>query len=246
MSILERFGRRVRMRHSPIEFTVQIWHRNEKRIIGTGFIFQPEGKILTCAHVVCNASEEKIVTVGTKVRVRFRREKAVSVDKIEYEAKVIQHFHKLHEGRYYDDIVVLELINAPESLIDRKKMARLEPAYNPDENFDSRGNNFQSYGYSPVGVFASKYAKGIINGPVEGPLELTLCANPLELTSNEIERGMSGAAVIDLKRDRVVGLITHKLETSSESGISNKAYGADMKIVLLPEVTCNQLESAQV
>jgi hypothetical protein len=239
VSIIEKFGRRVRMQHSLRKFTVQVWHRIEPRIIGTGFMFRPNGQILTCAHVVRDASGEAEVAPGVEVYIRFHRDQMSPHYQQQYpdyqqcRAKVIQNFHQIYEGHYYDDVAVLELIDAPASLIDEQQMARLEPAYHPTRNFDSSSNPFRSYGYSPTGrAFISAWAEGMIEGPVECPAEISLRADPLQLSSDSIEQGMSGAALLDMRRDRVVGLITHQFYVQGREPGRGKAFGADAKIVL--------------
>lgn len=237
MSILDKFGRRVRTKNSLRDFTVQIWHRVHSRIIGTGFVFQPEGKILTCAHVVRDASVEGEVAPGIEVRVRFSRDQVSPSQQQEYTARVAEAFHQIHNDYYYDDIVVIELIDAPTSLINKQQMARLEPAYHPPGNHDSSGNQFRSYGYSPTGQYlTSAYADGEIMGPVQGPAEIYLRADPLELRSDNINRGMSGAALLDMRRDRVIGLITHQLAIQGGTSGKGKAFGADAKIVLFKDI----------
>ncbi|NJO72462.1 MAG: trypsin-like peptidase domain-containing protein [Leptolyngbyaceae cyanobacterium RM1_406_9] len=232
-SVISRFGRRVKTKHSLRAFTVQIWHRVDWRIIGTGFFFQPEGKILTCAHVVRDASVEDEVALGVEVRVRFNSEQVSSSRQQEYRARVVETFHQIHNNYFYDDIVVIELIDAPVSLISKQRMARLEPAYHPGK-YNSSGNPFRSYGYSSAGQYlTSAYADGEILGPIEGPAEIYLRAHPLELRSDSITRGMSGAAILDMKRDRVVGIITHQLSVQGGALGRGIAFGADAKIVLL-------------
>jgi hypothetical protein len=235
VSIIEKFGRRVKTKNSLREFTVQIWHRAEQRIVGTGFVFQPEGKILTCAHVIRDASAEGEVAPGIEVRVRFSRDQVSPSHQQEYKAKVVEAFHQIHNNHYYDDVVVLELIDAPASLINKQQMARLEPAYHPPGNHDSFGNPFRSYGYSPTGNYlSSTYADGEIVGPVQAfaDIEIYLRADPLELRADNVNRGMSGAAILDMKRDRVVGLITHQLSIQGGTPGRGRAFGADAKIVL--------------
>ncbi|MGF1512909.1 MAG: serine protease [Elainellaceae cyanobacterium] len=217
---------------NPLGFTVQILHRTNPQLVGTGFVFRPEGKILTCAHVVRDASEEGEVAPGVEVQVRFRRDNIDPVYKQDHVARVVESFHREHENHYYDDVAVIELVDAPESLIRRDKIAQLEPAYNP-ENEDSSGNRFRSYGYSPAAPqFASSYADGEIVGPIEVPQGVEVRADPLALRSENIGRGMSGAALLDTKRNRVVGLITHR-HRSREAANGRMAFGVDAKIVLL-------------
>jgi len=228
------FGRRrVRTVNSLRDFTVQVWHQNKEHIVGTGFIFQPECRILTCAHVIRSASTEVEVAPGIEVRIRFHRDQIGPHCRQEYRAQVVQDFHQVYEGHYYDDVAVLELIDAPESLVRERHMAKIAPAYCPDQNCNSSGNPFRSYGYSPTDkFFVSTYADGKINGPVEAPVAVSLLADPLELSSENVGRGMSGAALLDMKRDRVVGLITHQLSIREGTPGEGRAYGADAKIVL--------------
>ncbi len=47
-------------------------------------------------------------------------------------------------------------------------------------------------------------------GSVEPPEERALLVDPIQLKSADIDRGMSGSAVLDIKRNRVVGLVAER------------------------------------
>lgn len=231
MSVFSRFGRRVRTRNSLRDFTVQIQHIASRKTVGTGFVFQPEGKILTCAHVIRDATVESVVEPDIVVRVRFSRDQVPPSCNQEYTARVVQHFHQIHKNHYYDDVVIIELTDAPAELLKQEQMAQIEPAYER-RRYDSTGNPFRSYGYSAIGYLSATYADGEIMGPAQGPNGINLRADPLQLKSVNIRKGMSGAALLDTSRDRVVGLITHQFNIETGLAGGDLAIGADAGIVI--------------
>lgn len=176
------------------DFTVQIRRISSNSVIGTGIVVSHDGKIVTCAHVAKAA-------LGAHPR-RSRRKQvgiyfphAHSEEEKSRRATIAACFPK-HD----DDVVLLQLVGGPPPL-GSEQIAILGTA-----NL-SKGNPFSSYGYSPVGDFPATRAEGKILGPVEPPRRKKLHAQPLQLQSRQIDRGMSGAAVLDTKRNLVVGLI---------------------------------------
>jgi hypothetical protein len=61
-------------------FTVQVRHTDSDVIVGTGIAVSPDGKVVTCAHVVKSAGVESRILNGKELGVYFstgigRREK---------------------------------------------------------------------------------------------------------------------------------------------------------------------------
>jgi hypothetical protein len=54
----------------------------------------------------------------------------------------------------------------------------------------------------------------------------------IELHSDQIEPGMSGASVLDVERDRVVGIITERYIEQYNPAVSNMAFALPVKSML--------------
>jgi len=172
-------------------FTVQIRRIEDDRIVGTGIAVSEKGKIITCEHVVeavlgvkpCDADGKEIGIYFPQIP--ESRRARVSTLLTEFE----------------DDIVELELCDGLMPL-GSEKIAKLGGAEN------SEGHKFRSYGYSPTGEHPSTWAHGIILGSVETTHIKKLQVDPVQLSSRQIDRGMSGAAVLDDELNAVVGIIS--------------------------------------
>jgi hypothetical protein len=175
------------------DFTVQIRTPVSSKIAGTGIVVSPN-QIITCAHVVeaaiginpREAADQKMIVYFPQI--------SSSEGKTRY-AKV--------EGypiRHDDDIVTLKLIDGP-APIGPEQIAILGAADH------SEGHAFLSYGYSPLLEYRGTRAEGKILGSVEPPTSKVLLADPIQISSQQIDHGMSGAAVLDTKLNLVIGLI---------------------------------------
>jgi tetratricopeptide (TPR) repeat protein len=98
---------------------------------------------------------------------------------------------------------------------------------------ESELNQFLSYGYSQVGNYQAVRADGEILGSVEPPTDKNLQVDPIQLKSRQIAGGMSGAAVLDVNRNLVVGLVAERYfpEGQVQDDIS---FSADAKILTFP------------
>jgi tetratricopeptide (TPR) repeat protein len=183
---------------NPCKFTVRIRDANNNTV-GTGFVVSRSGQILTCVHVVKVASETGEVAEGVEVGVYLP--KAQNPEQKVHKATVTGCF------REYDDDVVLLQLDTP-SLPDGVEVAILGIAEG------SAGNQFKSFGYRRLDNYQGLPADGRIVDFAESPENCTLHSDPLMLTSQHIDSGMSGAAVLDTVRDVVVGIIAQTWDSN--------------------------------
>ncbi|GAC1632972.1 MAG: hypothetical protein NVS4B7_20310 [Ktedonobacteraceae bacterium] len=174
-------------------FTVQI--RNAKNeIVGTGFVVSTTGEIVTCAHVVRTAGVDPRSAGNKLVYVCFP-EAADEAARLQ-SAKVVAYF-----PQHDDDVVILQLLGDVASLpIDQ--VASLGKA---EESID---HPFRSYGFRPLPPYSGGLAAGVIQGDIPPPTGKALQVDPVQLRSTQIDAGMSGAAVLDTKRNLVVGIVS--------------------------------------
>jgi tetratricopeptide (TPR) repeat protein len=205
---------------NPREFTLQI-HRsvNDGEIVGTGFVISENGLAVTCVHVV-NAAAGRVYQ-GVEVGAYF------APSRQKWLARVIGCFEDCD-----DDVVLLQLgdENDPFFLPDRMQPARIDGA---DE---STGNRFRSYGYRPLEKYSGGLAEGKILGDVEPPNGCVLQLDPIQLESSQINSGMSGAAVLDLERDRVVGIISETWFPDETGKDRDTAWAVNVRVLALPPI----------
>lgn len=191
---------RAGLYQSVRDFTVKIGSPDFERFVGTGFVVAPDaagrGRIVTCAHVVQSVqSDRHWARVGDKVGVRFLQ--PYYNFQQDYVATVS---HAFNDSQ--DDVVLLQL-DTPAPL-NPNKVAIVGVAR------ESHGNRFSSFGFRPVYEdFDGAPAEGIIyRDRVRVSPEKYYRAEPLVLDSYKLKSGMSGAAVLDLQRNVVVGIVS--------------------------------------
>jgi tetratricopeptide (TPR) repeat protein len=224
------------------DFTVQIRHTKTGATVGTGIAISLDGEIVTCAHVVVAAgvnprlgkripgdwemvikgifkgkSDPLIEAEEGEIGVYFPE--ARGGEKKERRAKVAACF-----ADYDDDLVLLQLIGGPPPLAP-EQIAVLSDAGR------SQYNPFRSYGYCPLGDYPACRASGEIMGGVQQPRGKKLQADPIELKSGDIDRGMSGAAVLDIERNLVVGIISETYYPGNITRNSQKAWAVDARVL---------------
>jgi tetratricopeptide (TPR) repeat protein len=223
------------------DFTVQIRQSETNEIVGTGFAIAPNGRILTCAHVI----EEAIPKGGKrgglilKAWRKLKGEKPDCEDGETQRPEVMVYFpqvqmKELRQKRarvvarfkqYEDDVVLLELVNGQNFPLAVEKLAVLGTAES------SARHEFQSYGYQSLGDFHAGWALGRILGGVEKPAGQNLFGDPLELECQQIDHGISGAAVLDVERNLVVGII-HKTYFAPQNGKNrDSAWAVDASVL---------------
>lgn len=199
------------------DFTVQIRHTETDAIVGTGVAISMDGEIVTCNHVVVAAGIKTAEDIGTgEVGVYFPRAKGEKKDR---RAKLDRYFLD-----YDDDVVVLQLVGKPPPLA-REQIAILSDAKL------SADNPFRSYGYRELGDFDAAWADGKIFDSVDRPRNATLLVEPIQLDSKHIDQGMSGAAVLDVKRNLVVGIISHTCFADRYGKDRDTGWAVDAKVL---------------
>lgn len=196
----------------PRDFTVQIRHTATDAIIGTGIVVSSSGQIVTSAHVVRDAGVDPRNANGTEVGVYFPQ--ARSGEAKARRATVAAYFHQ-----YDDDVVLLQLVGGPAPLTP-EQIAILGMAE------DSEGHRFRSYGYRRLENYIAGWTDGKIQGPVEDPLGRNVQAEPIQLESSQIDRGMSGAAVLDVEHNLVIGMVSE----TWYPGLSTKDHGTNWAV----------------
>jgi tetratricopeptide (TPR) repeat protein len=131
----------------------------------------------------------------------------------------------LYFSEHDDDIISLKLIDGTAPL-GPDQLAKLGSA-NPSE-----GNPFRSYGYSPTGNYQATRADGTIMGTVEPPEDKVLLVDPVQLKSTDIDRGMSGSAVLDIERNLVVGLVAERYYPKNQIK-PDLAYAVDNRVLTI-------------
>jgi tetratricopeptide (TPR) repeat protein len=176
-------------------FTVKICDPVTRAVVGTGFVVSTDGKIVTCIHVIKDASYTHQVIQGIEVGIRFPQD--FVRDKFQL-AQVIACFPEND-----DDIVLLKVVGN-DFVFPSQNIAILGVA---EKSF---GNPFESYGYRRLDKYLAGRAEGKILGDVEPPENCLLKVDPVQLKSSEINSGMSGAAVLDIAEGRnlVVGVVS--------------------------------------
>lgn len=200
------------------EFTVQIRNVNDC-VIGTGFFVSSRGQIITCAHVVRDASETKEVAVGIVINVYFQ--KALRDDQKQHTATVTACF--LPE--YDDDVVLLQLDTL--SLPDGASFAILGMAE------DSERKKFRTFGYRQLGSTNGLLADGDILGLIPSPTNKVLRCEPVQLKSQDIDGGMSGSAVLDQERDLVIGIIAEIWDSAGGYRDRDTCFAVDCKVLAI-------------
>jgi tetratricopeptide (TPR) repeat protein len=183
------------MRQKLDDFTVQIRNVNTNDIVGTGVVVGFDGKIVTCAHVVKDAGVNPSGKDNQEVGIYFPQ--ARQKDEKKRRATVLAFFSDAD-----DDVVLLQLSDGP-SPLGPEQVAVLGSAEG------SQFHAFRSYGFRTFGKnIISGWTDGRIFGIADVPENSHLKTKPVQLESQQIDRGMSGAAVLDIDRNLVIGIIS--------------------------------------
>ena len=182
------------------------------QIVGTGFIVDKR-LVLTCDHVIVAAGSAP----GKSVRLRFE------IDGSEVQARVDA---KAWSPREQDDVAVLRLErNIPQGA------APLE--LKSPEN--SIGHNFLTFGYPQMAAVVGLGARGIIIEIVNTRDGRHL----LQIDSNQVDSGFSGAPVWDNELLKVVGMLRSALHPAAGGRLEdvNLAVPGDILLEVLPRLS---------
>lgn len=163
-------------------FVVAILDDTTRKPVGTGFIVGEE-HVLTAYHVVSDAMK---LQKGEKVQTKSLNLRFPLIN-LETNAFLVEEYSN---SDY--DVATLKLVN------------RISEPLNVavfGSSKQSSGNRFVSSGYREV----SGGAVGVIAPPELEPSRLPY--SQLILRSDQIDRGMSGAPVLDLELDKIIGMV---------------------------------------
>jgi hypothetical protein len=161
------------------------------KILGTGFVLSRKGHIATCAHVIQTRQDQQTQQPRPEtVIVRFQAAPE------ERPARIV-HWVPTVQG----DIALLG--------IEGKLPAGVRPLHLGSAKM-TRGHEIYTFGYpsgprGDRGAYGSGKAYGIVSDELPSTREL------LQLQSQEIKAGFSGAPVWDVVRDEVIGMIAQQM-----------------------------------
>jgi tetratricopeptide (TPR) repeat protein len=200
-------------------FTVQIRALDET-IVGTGIAMSLDGKVVTCAHVARDA-------LGIEPRQAQDQELIVYFPKLNARKGEAHRARVLGCFAQHDDDVVLLQLTSQQSPLTPDQIAVIGAG---DE---SAGNTFQSYGYRRLDKYNAAFAQGQIMGSIEAPANEDWQAEPLQLKSADINHGMSGAAVLDVEKNLVVGIVSQKWFADNSGVDRDTAFAVNAAVLSL-------------
>ncbi|MBQ0906798.1 tetratricopeptide repeat protein [Micromonospora sp. U21] len=199
-----------------LEFTVMIRHPGTAAVLGTGVLVSPEGIIVTCAHVLANHQlDPALPGIEVQVYLPARDDRPAHVDR----AQVIW---AATDG-YSDDLVCLR--TARPVPVPAEKVAVLGTSAR------SRDHRFQSFGFRVLDRYPGGLAQGTILGRVLPPEQARVHADPVQLKCSDINAGMSGAPVLDLERNLVVGVVAQTWYADQSLKDRDTAWAVDAKVL---------------
>jgi hypothetical protein len=95
-------------------------------------------------------------------------------------------------------------------------------------------HKFRSFGYRRLANYQGLPAYGEIIDFAEMPDDRVLHGEPVMLKSENIDGGMSGAAVLDLKRNLVVGVIAETWDSGRKFADRDTGFAVDGAVLRLP------------
>lgn len=175
------------------------------KAVGTGFVVDRR-LVLTCDHVVAAAESKP----GQGVRVRFK------INGAEAHAVVDS---KAWSPREKDDIAVLRLEqDAPPGAVPLEVRSAES----------SLGRNFHTFGYPNLAVVAGLGGRGVIVETVTTHDGRSL----LQIDSNQIDSGFSGAPVWDTDLLKVVGMVRSALPPTASGRMKDVNFAVPGEVLL--------------
>ncbi|GAA4918593.1 trypsin-like peptidase [Stackebrandtia albiflava] len=201
----------------PKSYSVKLQVSETGPTLGTGILVSADGLIVTCVHVLRNG-ESGSPRIGDTVTVCFpARAGRAAVFAV---AELVW----LPEG-HDDDIACIRTAEPVPSFA--------RPVEALGYTFESLRNRFISYGYRRMEKYHAGVADGVILGEVEAPDGTTLLTEPIQLRSTQINAGMSGAGVLDVERNLVVGIVSEAFFTDSYGKDRDTAWAVNAKVLSL-------------
>lgn len=165
---------------------------------GTGFLVSKR-LAMTCAHVI----ESAHASYGDEIKFKFH----LGDVKIQT-AKILKEGWSIE-----NDVAIMELIDKPPKWIRPITMQSSQAM---------EGRAFQCLGYPNDGVVQTRWAQGNVSGftEVQGyPNRL------LQIQGKEIDKGLSGSAIVDRATRRVIGMITAYQDITRPSTAESVRFG---------------------
>jgi S1-C subfamily serine protease len=187
--------------------TVAIRRYTDAKVLGTGLIVASDGLILTCYHVV---GDIKNRTIDEIVDIYFP-----STPEVKVHAQPIK--------QYCDSKLDIAFLQLQEKLPDLTRVADLGDSEDPKEH------KFQSFGFrNPEGTikFEGLPTNGIIQAKTRVKSTNNTITSPriITLKSDQIDKGMSGAAVLDTETNKIVGIISDHYKSHYSDGHNDNVY----------------------
>lgn len=214
-------------------FIVQIRDTDNQNAVGTGFVVEG-GYILTCAHVAMAAGLnlgfnnqvyrsflERLMPFKRNESSKYPSEESIWVrfpqtrhsTEQDYRARIYASL--LNE--YEDDIAMLQLVDS--SIPPDVGFAILGSAEVSNSNLTDSVRRFRSIGFRRLGDFDGLlWCDGEIQGFTDVPTSRKLKYPPLQLISPQVSSGMSGAPILDLNANLVVGIIAETWNSWTKDG----------------------------
>lgn len=193
--------------------TVQIRDPDTLEVRGTGVLISPLGLLVTCAHVIRDCGVDPY-DVGSTVSVHIPATP-------EHEAENREARISWYPEGSEDDLVVLKLAGGP---VAPERVGRFGPADASDEH------PFRSFGFRRRDEYLGLHAKGSIEGHVPSPRHFLV--EPVQLESQDLDSGMSGAAVFDVERNLVVGFVSQVWEPGESAKDQGLAFAVDAAVLV--------------
>ncbi|MFE9169011.1 tetratricopeptide repeat protein [Streptomyces kebangsaanensis] len=198
-------------------FTVKVYGRDpDERLLGTGVIISRAGLVATCAHVLRQGGIDPQTGRRAVVAVYLPTRRGHPGSR--RPAWVASHFSATD-----DDLVCLQMEGPLPLPYDR--VATLGGAA------DSQWNPFMSYGFRQLENYLGGWARGRILGEVDPPEGHSLLLDPVQLESQHIEAGMSGAPVLDVARNLVVGVVSETWLSGPSAKDRDTAWAVNADVV---------------